>query len=135
MAASRMCQGVSKSGSPMPSEITSFIFATISKKSRMPERGRSMTCLAMNRVVSIGTQIRNFKFENGSRRTLEPVFVFSRHIEQKALFLVGAQQEMRGGGKHAFDGGQFFGHERRDFLQARPADEHEQIVTTGHEIA
>src|SRR4051794_34136659 len=39
MAASRMCQGVSKSGSPMPSEMTSFIDWTILKKSRIPERG------------------------------------------------------------------------------------------------
>jgi hypothetical protein len=43
MAASRMCHGVSKSGSPMPSEMTFFIFATISKKSRMPDLGRSTT--------------------------------------------------------------------------------------------
>ena len=35
-----MCQGVVKSGSPMPSEITSFILATISKKSRIPDLGR-----------------------------------------------------------------------------------------------
>ena len=34
-----MCQGVTKSGSPTPSEMTSFMPWTMSKKSRMPERG------------------------------------------------------------------------------------------------
>src|SRR5579863_7985193 len=49
MAASRICQGVTKSGSPTPSEITSFIPWTMSKKSRMPERGMAPTWRAMNR--------------------------------------------------------------------------------------
>src|SRR5688500_5345874 len=48
MAASRMCQGVTKSGSPTPSEMTSFIPCTMSKKSRMPERGMSRTLPAIN---------------------------------------------------------------------------------------
>jgi hypothetical protein len=38
-----MCHGVSKSGSPMPRLMTSFIVLTMSKKSRMPERGMSRT--------------------------------------------------------------------------------------------
>src|SRR2546428_8340310 len=37
IAASRMCQGVTKSGSPTPSEITSGIDWTMSKNSRMPD--------------------------------------------------------------------------------------------------
>jgi len=53
MAASRMCHGVSKSGSPMPSEMTFFIFATISKKSRMPDLGRSTTWEAIKRFGSM----------------------------------------------------------------------------------
>src|SRR6185436_2412659 len=48
MAASRICQGVTKSGSPTPREITSFIPCTMSKKSRMPERGMRRTCDATN---------------------------------------------------------------------------------------
>src|ERR1700722_6270449 len=44
-----MCQGVTKSGSPPPSEMTSFIPCTMSKKSRMPERGMAPTWRAMNR--------------------------------------------------------------------------------------
>src|ERR1700694_3175292 len=46
--------GVSKSGSPMPSEMTPSVLATSSKKSRMPERRRPATCRAMKRVVSRG---------------------------------------------------------------------------------
>src|SRR5664279_5113055 len=53
MPASRMCQGVSKSGSPTPSEMAAFILATMSKKSRMPDLGRLTTCLAMKRDWSI----------------------------------------------------------------------------------
>src|SRR5439155_11112794 len=48
MAASRMCHGVTKSGSPTPREITSGIACTMSKNSRMPERGISRTWPAMN---------------------------------------------------------------------------------------
>src|SRR5690242_16217283 len=47
MAASRMCHGVTKSGSPTPSEITSGIACTMSKNSRIPDRGISRTCLAI----------------------------------------------------------------------------------------
>ena len=51
MAASRICQGVSKSGSPIPSEITSRILETISKKSRIPDLGSPATWRAMNRFM------------------------------------------------------------------------------------
>lgn len=42
---------------------------------------------------------------------------------------------MRGRGEHALDGGEFFRDERRDLLQARAVDEHQQVVAAGHEIA
>ena len=42
---------------------------------------------------------------------------------------------MGGRREHALDGRKFFRHERRDFLQAGAADEHQQIVAAGHEIA
>src|SRR5689334_20404820 len=48
MAASRMCHGVTKSGSPTPSEITPFWLWTMSKNSRIPERGMSRTFFATN---------------------------------------------------------------------------------------
>src|SRR5712671_1158527 len=48
MAASRMCQGVAKSGSPTPSEMTSAWLWTRSKNSRMPERGIPATWPATN---------------------------------------------------------------------------------------
>src|SRR4051812_30574293 len=48
MAASRMCQGVTKSGSPTPREITPFWLWTMSKNSRMPERGIWRTTFATN---------------------------------------------------------------------------------------
>jgi hypothetical protein len=42
---------------------------------------------------------------------------------------------MRGRGEHALDGGKFFRDERRDLLQARAVDEHQQVVAAGHEVA
>src|SRR3989339_2178182 len=44
MEASRMCQGVTKSGSPMLRLMTSLRVLTISKKSRIPERGMFRMC-------------------------------------------------------------------------------------------
>src|SRR6266576_3667235 len=46
MPASRIGCGLTKSGSPMPSEMTSFIVATISKNLRMPEGGTLFTRVA-----------------------------------------------------------------------------------------
>src|SRR6185295_19737686 len=41
-----MCHGVTKSGSPTPSEITPGVPCTMSKNSRMPDRGIPATCAA-----------------------------------------------------------------------------------------
>ena len=79
-----------------------------------------------------------FKFHrlgNSSRRDLEPFRFLNFAAEQEAVFLVGAQHEMRGRGEHALDGGEFFRDERRDLLQARAVDEHQQVVAAGHEVA
>src|ERR1022692_1560712 len=67
MPASRMCQGVSKSGSPTPSEMASFILATMSKKSRMPDLGRLTTCLAMKRDWSMNQKLFPADFADGRR--------------------------------------------------------------------
>src|ERR1041385_9332472 len=47
-----MCQGVTKSGSPTPREMTSAWDWTMSKNSRMPERGICRTCSGINLVSS-----------------------------------------------------------------------------------
>ena len=43
IAAREICHGVSKSGSPTPSETTPFDFATTSKNLRIPLRGKTAT--------------------------------------------------------------------------------------------
>ena len=53
-AAREMCHGVSKSGSPTPSDTMSFDCATMSKNLRMPLFGRSATCLAMRVFTPVG---------------------------------------------------------------------------------
>src|ERR1035437_388285 len=54
MAASRMCHGVTKPGSPIPSETTLSIDCTMSKKSRIPERGIPRTCSATKSRFVVG---------------------------------------------------------------------------------
>jgi hypothetical protein len=70
-----------------------------------------------------------------SRRDLEPVVFLGFAFHENSRFLVGAQEKMRGSGKHAFERRKFFGNERGDALQARAVDEHEQIVAAGDEMA
>src|SRR5580700_6471749 len=101
-----MCHGVSKSGSPIPREITSFILATISKKSRMPDFGRSTTWRAMNRLWSMvgGRKPRRARPRpiplRRLRRDLEPFRRFGRDVDRVAALLIGAQHEMGAGGQH-----------------------------------
>src|SRR5437762_1850881 len=80
MAASRMCQGVTKSGSPTPREITSFMPWTMSKKSRMPDRGIERTFSAMNCFASKDMEaILNWK----TRRIRKEKFRGSFIVEQQ----------------------------------------------------
>src|SRR5688500_19298346 len=104
-----MCQGVTKSGSPTPSEMTSwpFIFATSSKKSRMPLLGSVDTCPATHRFGSV-LMVRGGR---RSRRDVQPCRLRFTHFEQKALLLVTPQHEMRGRRKYPFDRREFLGHE------------------------
>src|SRR5882762_6108887 len=95
-----MCHGVTKSGSPTPREMTSwpFIFATSSKKSRMPLLGSAATWPATQRLgsVLIGTGLRL-----GS--DVEPRAGRIADIEQETLIFVTAEHEMSGGREHALD--------------------------------
>src|SRR5262245_48619792 len=106
--ASRTCHGVSKSGSPMPRLMTSFIVVTMSKKSRMPERGMSRTTVLM-RLRSDG----------------EP-FIGRFVVHQDAKALVGFEHEMGGGREHAFERGKLFADEGRDLAKVFPFDEQQQ---------
>src|SRR6266536_947374 len=109
MAASRMCHGVTKSGSPTPSEITScpFIFATSSKKSRMPLLGSVHTCPATHRFRSV-LMVRNAR---ASGRDVESLGWRLAAIEQISLLFVATQHEMRGRRQDAFDRREFLGNE------------------------
>src|SRR5260221_10664636 len=102
MAASRMCQGVTKSGSPMPSEMTPDIDWTISKKSRMPERGMARTCSAtksLGEVMETGGRGRCMAVRLGGGRSgadLGALVGFDL-VAQDALLVVGLAVEMGGG--------------------------------------
>ena len=130
-----MCQGVWKSGSPIPSEITSLIFATISKKSRMPDLGRSATWRATKRWVSMVGGAAGPGDPGRLRAHLEPAGALRRRVEQIAALLVGTQHEMGAGREHSLDGRELFGHERRHLLQAGPRHEDQQVVSARHEVA
>src|SRR4051812_5894809 len=125
MAASRMCQGVTKSGSPTPSEITSwpFILATSSKKSRMPLLGSVDTCPATH---FFGSVLMALGFPR-SGRDVESGVGRVAAVEQEALLLVTAEHEMGRRREHAFPGRKLFRNEGRHFLQRRSLHEHEQV--------
>src|SRR5580658_4549409 len=103
-----MCHGVTKSGSPMPREITPDIDCTISKKSRMPERGMARTWSAIKPDGDGGE-----RGETGRCMIVEPVFAgsplgahlqafFIHHgLAKNALLFVGLEIEMGGGREHA----------------------------------
>ena len=57
MPARTMADGVSKSGSPMPSEITSSIVAAMSKKRRMPDGGTDLSLLATKSLMWLWTSL------------------------------------------------------------------------------
>src|SRR6266498_1259986 len=88
----------------MPRLITSFIVLTMSKKSRMPERGMSRTVELMR-----------------SRSDTESFFCMAG-FHQHAEALVGFEHEMGGGGQHAFEGREPFADERRHLAQGRHLD-------------
>src|ERR1700677_4605176 len=128
MAASRMCQGVTKSGSPMPSEMTPDRGWTISKKSRMPERGMPRTWSATKSGDGVtGEWGRCMLFRRSAfhglifpginlGRDLE-AFLVHDVVAKDALDLVGLEVEMGGRGQHAGEGRQLLGNEAGDFLQ------------------
>src|SRR5678816_1419356 len=131
MAASRICHGVWKSGSPMPSEMTSFIDWTISKKSRIPERGIVRTWLAICFLRIIGRSA--WPGRVVLRRHGEPLGSFLS-LQSDAIFLVGFESEMCRRRNDALDGAQFLRDERRHLLEGVTFDDHEQIVAAAHEI-
>src|SRR5277367_5144286 len=122
MADSRMCQGVTKSGSPMPSEMTPCIDWTISKKSRMPERGMSRTWSATKpgdgwtevrgRCMSLGD--RRFMAESYELRADLEAFLVHDALAQDALDLVGLEIEVSGGREDPRQRGELFRHETGD---------------------
>src|ERR1700722_7072924 len=142
MAASRMCQGVTKSGSPIPSEMTPCIDWTISKKSRMPERGMSRTWSAIKpgeeavgtvergRCMGLAGRLVTARFP--LRTDLEAFFVHDA-FAQNALDLVGLEIEVGGRGEDAGEGGEFFGNEAGDLLERVALDEDEQVEAAAHE--
>src|ERR1035441_1855330 len=116
MVDSRTCQGVSKSGSDLPRLITSFIVLTMSKKSRMPERGMSKA-VALMRL----------------RSDTESFFCMAG-FHQYAEALVGFEHEMGGRGEHTFERRQPFADERGHLAQVAALDEQQHVVGAAHEI-
>src|SRR5688572_21325506 len=101
-----------------------FIFATSSKKSRMPLRGSVDTCPATHRfgLVLMVRGLRRLRCDVQTRRLRFVCF------QQVSLLFIAAQHEMGGRRQHALDGRKFFGNESGDLLQRSAAHEDEQIV-------
>src|SRR5215475_5776913 len=100
----------------MPRLITSFMVVTMSKKSRMPERGISRT-VALRR----------------SRRDTEP-FIGGFMMHQDAKTLVGLEHEMGGGRENAFERREPFTDERSHLAQVTAFYKEQKIVGAAHQI-
>src|ERR1041384_472549 len=100
----------------MPRLITSFIVVTMSKKSRMPERGMSRT-VALSR----------------SRSDTES-FIGTFLVHQHAKALVGFEHEMSRGGEHTFQRREPFTYEGGYLAQRAPLDEQQQIVRAAPQV-
>src|SRR5882762_7241388 len=100
----------------MPRLTTSFIVLTMSKKSRMPERGMSRTVTLMR-----------------SRSDTKSFFCMAG-FHQHAEALVGFEHEMRRGREHAPQRRKPFADKRRHLAQVPALDEQQQIVAAAHQI-
>ena len=100
----------------MPRLMTSFIVVTMSKKSRMPERGMSRTTVLM-RLRSDG----------------EP-FIGRISVHQDAEALVGFEHEMGGRGQIRLPAATLFADERRDGAEIATFDEQQQVMRAAHQI-
>src|SRR5688572_9149210 len=100
MPASRIRQGVTKSGSPTPREMTSSISAAMSKNRRIPDGGQS----AMTAFSGFTGR--------PSRRHRQAVVTLGGD-ERVAVALVGLEHEMGGGGADPVDRGELLGDEVR----------------------
>src|SRR5699024_3216235 len=122
MPASRMCQGVWKSGSPTEREITSSISLAMSKNFRMPEG-------LIRRTVRFTKE--SYSITKVAPSLVNFFIVIGKH---HAAVLVLGQHKVGGGGKHPADGGQALGHEHGDVGHGLARDSDGQIVAAGHEV-
>src|ERR1700754_3169749 len=106
MPASRTRHGVTKSGSPTPSEITSARCAAMSKNRRMPDGGQAEMTL-----------FSGFTIAGPSRHDRQPV-VGLRLEEGVAVALVRLEHEVRRGRADPVDRGQLLRDELADLAQA-----------------
>src|SRR5262245_3347621 len=100
----------------MPKLITSFIVVTMSKKSRMPERG-------MSRTVTL----------RRSRRDTE-AFVGGFMMHQDTKPLVGLEHEVSRCRKNSFERRESLADKRGHLAQVATFHEEKQIVGPAHEI-
>src|SRR5262245_22967671 len=118
-AASRMCQGVIKSGSPTPREITSFMPRTRSKKARMPEGAICSTIFEILWSMLV--------------RDIQSALI-TPFLEHLPVFLIFLEKELRGGRADMFHGREFGCDKIRNGLNVIAFDDQQQIVRAGDQI-
>ena len=113
MPASLICQGVTKSGSPMLSEITSSMEERRSKNFLIPDGG-SVATFCDTRLSKAWVEA-DFVF--GMLRCYgQPSVCFLGNLKGFAVFLVSFEKKVGDGTLHLLKRSQFLRHERGDFL-------------------
>src|SRR6476661_10353509 len=120
MPASRIRHGVTKSGSPTPSDMTSFIWAAMSKNRRMPDGGQAATTVLSGFI------------RGSSWGDREPVVVLGIG-EGVAVPLVRLEHEVGRRGVHPVDRRQLLGNELGDVVQAAAGDRAAQVLAARDE--
>src|SRR3954462_9177988 len=127
MPASRTRQGVTKSGSPTPREMTSSISAAMSKNRRIPDGGQAV-------ITSLsGFTVPN-SFGCGSSGGDPQAVVGLGLGERDAVALVGLEHEVGGGGLHPLDRRELLRHEVRDGPDVSPGDGAPQVVASRDQV-
>ena len=121
MPASLMCQGVTKSGSPMPSEITSSIEESRSKNSLMPDGGSVATfCEIKLSRASAGVDLVFGMLGRYGQTSIR----FLGNAKGLPIFLVSFEEKVGDNTLHLLQRSQFLCHETGNLLHGLSPDQY-----------
>ena len=112
-----MCQGVAKSGSLIPNEMTSLMVWTISKKSR----------ISSGDFTNVVGDLMLMEKQQGARA--------QARYDESAIFFVGLEAKVRRSRLHGLDRAQLFSDKGGDAAEILGFDHDEQVIAAAHQVA